>query len=88
MSSCSSGCPSQDHSSYGECLRSKGVATTGLESTGPGFSRTTQRAWDHELSEYAAARRQGIQPATTNLRDIRSAVDQSNATGVAFDAAA
>lgn len=85
---CSAGCPTKDHRSYGECLRSKGVVTTGLESTGPGFARSFQKSWDHELDAYSAARKQGIQPATTNLADVRKAVDISNATGKAFDASA
>lgn len=85
--SCSSGCLTKDHTSYGQCLRSKGVAATGLEVPGfMGRGRTAQKAWDRELNEYAAARKQGIQPATTSLSDTRQAVELSNAAGVAFDA--
>ena len=87
MAKCSRGCPTQDHSSYGACLRAKGVVSTGLESIhGRGFARDVQKAWDHELSEYRSAVKQGIQPATTNLPDIRKAVDISNATGQAYRA--
>ena len=83
---CTSGCPTQDHRSYGACLRSKGIATTGLESTGPGFTKERQKLWDSELNLYADARKQGIQPAGTDMASIRQALDISDATGTAYQA--
>ena len=83
---CSSGCLSRSHRSYGECLKSKSVATTGLESTGPGFSRSAQQKWDKELDTYQGVLRQGIQPTTTNMKDIEAAVKVSEVTGEAFRA--
>ena len=85
--SCSKGCPSPgSHSSYGACLRDKGTVATGLGHVNPAFARDRQKAWDRELNEYAAARRQGIQPPTTRLADIRTAVAISNETGRAYRA--
>jgi hypothetical protein len=84
--SCTTGCPTQDCVSYAACLRSKRSATIGLETTGVGFGRSTQKAWDGELSAYRTAQQQGIQPATTKLRDINRAVEMSNRTGVAYRA--
>ena len=81
---CSSTCPTQDHATYGECLRSKGISVYGLESTGNDF--TKQKAWDKELDSYEAAKRQGIQPASTSTSDIREAVELSNAVGRAYRA--
>lgn len=67
---CASSCRTQDHSSYGQCLRSQGLAVTGLESTSPSFTREASRKWDAELNSYAAARAEGLQPATTSQKDI------------------
>lgn len=83
---CSTGCRTGGHASYAQCLRDKSPATTGLDSSGVGFGRSTQKAWDNELTAYKDALRQGIQPATTNLRDIKAAVEVSNRTGTAYRA--
>lgn len=84
---CTSGCPTQDHRSYGECLRSKHIATTGLESTGNGVvSRERERAWDNELSAYVDAKKQGIQPAGTDMASIRAALDKSDAMQAPYQA--
>lgn len=85
---CTSGCPTQDCPSYGACMRRKGIATTGLESTGPGFARNVQKAWDAELDAYADAKRQGIQPAGTSMAAVRDALEKSDATGTAYNAEA
>lgn len=86
--SCASSCKSQNHSSYGACLRSKGVAVTGLESTNPSFTREATKSWDSELDAYAAARKQGIQPASTKREHIEAAVEVSQQLQVPFDASA
>lgn len=70
---CSSTCPTQDHESFGACLRSKGVGAIGYrESLGrtSEASRTTQT----ELDLYASAVRQGIQPASTKLQAVQDAL--------------
>lgn len=86
MSNCTSGCPTQDHESWGACMRSKNVVTTGLESTHPSFTRKAEKAWNYELDAYAAARAQGIQPASTKLADTQAAVEASNILGQAYNA--
>ena len=84
---CSSGCQTRDHRTYGECMRAKAVRPVALGSIhGEGFSLDRQKAWDKELSEYRDACRQGIQPATTNLKDIRKALDASDAMGKPYRA--
>lgn len=80
---CSSGCPTQDHSSWGECIRSKDFRVAYCQSAS-GHDATRQRRWDAELNEYRAAVAQGIEPDSTATRDIRQAVDWSNKTGVAY----
>lgn len=86
--SCASSCKTQDHSSYGACLRSKGVAVTGLESTNPSFTREASKAWDSELDLYQSARKQGIQPASTKREHIEAAIEVSQQLQLPFDASA
>ena len=83
---CSSGCATKDHASYGECLRAKGATPVALTVHGDGFGRDRQKAWDRELDAYAGAVRQGIQPAGTSMREVQAAVEMSNMTGTAFRA--
>ena len=76
--SCASSCLTQDHKNYGTCLRSKNLATVGLESTSPSFAMSNQKAFDKNLDLYEAAIKQGIQPETTKTSDIRKALDASD----------
>jgi hypothetical protein len=46
----------------------------------------TQKAWDKELDAYKQARAQGIQPASTKMKEIKKAVDISNKYGKAYNA--
>lgn len=82
---CRSGCPTQDHKSWGECARAASlkVAYCGIG----GGDATKQKKWDRELDSYKAARAQGIQPRSTKSRDIETAVKVSDMTGVAFQGA-
>lgn len=74
MSNCSSGCPTKDHESYGECLKSKGA---GVKVMDPSAGYMAAKKWQTEISEYRAARSQGIQPKSSQLGDIRRAVTKS-----------
>lgn len=83
---CSSSCPTPgSHRSMGECIRSKGVRVAYANTAG-GLDLTTQKAWDSELDLYRAARKEGIQPASTKRRDIENAMRISDQTGTAFQA--
>ena len=83
---CRTGCPTQDHGSWGECAR---AANLKIAYCGQGGGDATkQKAWDRELAEYRDAKAQGISPASTKTRDIRAAVEWSNQNGRAFDAGA
>jgi len=79
---CRSGCPTQDHGSWGDCLRASNIhmnagdAKSGLQQT--------KKQTDKELALYRAARKQGIQPESTRTKDIQSAIEISNKTGVAY----
>ena len=72
MDNCTSGCHTKNHASYGECLRSKSPRVTSDKGD---FRRGLK--WETEIKEYRDARRQGIQPKTTQLNDIREAVSLS-----------
>lgn len=79
---CSSGCPTQDHASYGECMRTKGVRLPAIGIEG----QHVQKQADKTLDAYEAARKQGIQPASTRAHDVAQAVQISNETGKAYQA--
>jgi len=79
---CRSGCPTQDHRSWGECARAANlrVAYCGIG----GGDATAQKKWDGELSMYRAARAQGIQPDGTTTAKVVKALEMSQATGAAY----
>jgi hypothetical protein len=45
----------------------------------------SSKAYNNELNAYSDAIRQGIEPATTNMKDIQAAVKLSDLAGKAFD---
>lgn len=51
------------------------------------FDYTRTKNNERELAEYASARRQGIQPAGTQMGQVREALDISDELGRAYDAA-
>lgn len=79
---CASSCKTQDHESFGACIRAQGqmVAYCGI---GNGDA-TVQKKWDRSLDRYRAARAEGIQPSSTRPDAVRRAVEASDATGKAF----
>jgi len=79
---CRTGCPTQDHRSWGECARSANlrVAYCGIG----GGDATEQKRWDDELSLYRSARRQGVQPDGTKTHQIEAALRASEAAGAAY----
>lgn len=82
---CSSSCRTQDHATYGECLRSKNLRTAYMQEW-KGKDATRQKKADKALDAYESARRQGMQPASTRLADVQAAVQISDMTGQAFRA--
>ena len=75
MSNCTSGCLTQDHATYGECLKSKAPRVTTADTRKGDYAFRSN--WNQEIKEYRDARRQGIQPKTSSLKDIRQAVSAS-----------
>lgn len=82
---CTSGCLTKDHSSWGECARSKSLRVAYCRSAvNERNDYTADKRWTKELNSYASVRKQGIQPDTTKMEDIRRAEDLSNKAGVAY----
>lgn len=73
---CRSGCPTQDHATWGECARAAEILIGDVR------GRDINRAWDYELDSYEGAVRQGIEPKTTKLADTRAAVEFADKTGI------
>lgn len=83
---CSSTCATQDHETFGECIRAKGLRVAYCNSAGSGGDATEQRRWDNELQSYRDAVRQGMEPESTRTKDIQKAVRWSENHGVAYSA--
>lgn len=77
---CASSCRTQDHATYGACLRAKNLRTSALD----GEAISVQKAADKTLDDYAKARSYGIQPASTRAHDVQAAIQVSDMTGTAF----
>lgn len=69
---CRSGCPTQDHQSWGECARASHFYTHGVH------QRTEYKQYDAELTDYESARKSGLQPKSTRRHDIDAAVREAN----------
>ena len=68
---CRTGCPTGGHSTWGECARAANIQIDkhGLQ------HRDVEKDKDSRLSRYQDARQQGLQPASTSWRDVRSAFE-------------
>lgn len=75
---CSSSCKTQDHKTFGECLRAKNLQLS--PHVNDSYS-TRQVAWDRELDNYESAVRQGLEPAGTKQRHIDAAIREAEAGG-------
>jgi hypothetical protein len=83
MSNCRSGCKTQDHATYAECCRAAAPQSKNSTQSRDGLYGLEAKR-DIESREYRAARAQGIQPATTQLPDIRQAVAASQKADAAL----
>lgn len=82
---CRTGCPTQNHGSWGDCLRSSNIQlNAGDAASSLAFSGWTDKKWNKELDLYTSARKQGIQPDGTSTAQIQKALDISEKTGVAY----
>lgn len=79
---CSSSCRTQDHASWGECVRAKNLRTPALSVE----MLEVQKKSDKTLDDYAKARSYGIQPKSTRAADVKLATRISDQTGKPFQA--
>lgn len=84
-SNCRSGCKTQDHESYSDCLQEANFGFTGCFPTRRGWDKDKEKTWDKELDSYYSAVRQGVEPISTKKKDIDAAMMLSNEAGKAFD---
>jgi hypothetical protein len=80
---CTSGCKTKDHRSYAECLRAKSTGSW-MVAISKGFDQNVQRRWDNELKDYAALRKEGIQPDGTTRPKLEQAKRLSDMVGAAY----
>lgn len=85
MSNCTSSCKTQDHESYGECLKQNTPMFMGVSPTKNGWDQDAVKRDEKELASYRSAIAQGIEPRSTRNKDIDAAVAISNDAGKAFD---
>lgn len=82
---CRAGCPTGGHKTWGECARAANFKVAYCQDW-KGADATRQKKWDKDLEAYRSAVSQGMQPETTQRRDVDKAVVKSNETGEAFKA--
>ena len=80
MSNCRSGCKTQDHANWGECAKAANFSITDP------LSSAANKLTNKELNAYRNARKDGIQPASTKIKDIEKAVRMSDKAGKALQA--
>lgn len=84
-SNCRSGCKTQNHESYADCLLAANTGFAGCFPTRQHWDKDKEKKWDKEVDSYYDAVRQGIEPRSTRQPDIDAAVQLSNEAGKAFD---
>lgn len=72
---CRSGCPTQNHSSWGACARASRLQIGDVR------GRDRNKDWDSELDEFQSAVEQGVVPRGTTRNHTRAALDYANLTG-------
>jgi hypothetical protein len=85
MSNCTSSCKTQDHQSYGECLKQNSPMFAGCFPTRQGWDKDKENKDNKELNSYWSALKQGVEPVSTQQKDIDAAMKISNDVGKAFD---
>lgn len=80
---CSAGCPTQDHATYGQCMRSK-RQMVGFARSAYGADKTRDKLHERELTLYRELRQQGIQPDGTGMAKLKFAERMSAENGMAY----
>lgn len=80
---CTSGCPTKDHKTWGECMRDKNLRIAYCQSAA-GKDYSSQKKWDSDLQAYRDVRKEGIQPDGTTRAHVEMAKKISDVDGVAY----
>lgn len=80
---CRSGCKTQDHATWGDCLRAAEVGVYHV-AVSKGFDATAQKKWDAELEGFRKASAEGIRPDGTKWKKIDQARRLSDKLGAAY----
>lgn len=72
---CSSSCATQDHATFGECLRAKNFQVADIQ------AHDRNQRMHKQLDAYVDARRAGIQPDGIQKRHVDRALKVTEATG-------
>ena len=77
---CTSGCPAPGtHASWGACMRAKGTAVMGLESTGNSY--TADQKMHRENAAYRDAVAEGLQPQAPTQAAVDAARKAADTAG-------
>ena len=72
---CSTACKTQDHRTFGECLRAKNLQLS--PNVNDSYS-TRQTAWDSELDHYKKAVDSGLDPVSTKRKAVDAAIKEAD----------
>jgi len=72
---CSASCATQDHRTFGECLRAKNLQ---LSPHVNDQYATRQTAWDSELDHYKKAVDNGLDPVSTKRKAVDAAIKEAD----------
>lgn len=65
---CTTGCPTQDHRSWGDCVRAKGIQ---IDQHALKHSLAGEKDKERRLGRYQDARAAGLQPKSTQWKHVR-----------------
>lgn len=77
---CSSSCPTNDHQSWGHCVRSKNLQIADVG------ARLANASQTNAINQYVKAREAGLQPEGVSTRDVSAAWRETERTGVPYRA--
>lgn len=78
-----------DHTKCGgpsKCFGCKAQGLAPLMNTGDAGRPIADKQWKANLKEYSDARKQGVQPSSTNVHAVRAAMEASSKIGRPYDA--
>lgn len=72
---CRTGCPTQDHASWGECASAANIGVASATMQAWAHGPVTQKRWQSDIDYYKSARRQGLSPARSDRATVQRAFE-------------